>query len=79
MQGCGDASMSGMSGHMSGMGYSPMNPQLRSPHSQAMLLPGHPHAAMMMAHTPMGHPGIPPQTSPYDASSGQHIMDIHAS
>lgn len=79
MQGCGDASM-GMSGHMSGMGgYSPMNPSLRSPvHSQAMLLPGHPHAAMMMAHGPMGHPGIPSQGSPYDGS-GQHIMDIHAS
>jgi len=76
MQGCSDASM-GMSGHMSGMGgYSSMN--VRSPHSQAMLLPGHPHAAMMMAHPSMGHPGLPPQSSPYDASSG-HIMDIHAS
>lgn len=79
MQGCSDASMS-MSSHMSGMGaYSPMNSQLRSPvHSQAMLLPGHPHAAMMMAHPSMGHPGLPPQSSPYDASGG-HIMDIHAS
>lgn len=64
-------------GHMGGMGgYSQMS-QLRSPvHSQAMLLPGHPHA-MMMAHGPM-HPGLPPQGSPYDASGG-HIMDIHAS
>ena len=63
-------------GHMAGMGsYSAINPQLRSPHSQ-MLLPGHPHAAMMMGHS-MGHPGIP-QGSPYDGS-GQHIMDIHAS
>jgi len=77
MQGCGDASM-GMSGHMGGMGgYSPINPQLRSPVHSNMLLPGHPHAAMMMAHGPMGHPGLP-QGSPYD-SSGQHIMDIHAS
>ncbi|XP_076359827.1 homeobox protein Meis1-like isoform X1 [Tachypleus tridentatus] len=73
---CSEPSM-GM-GHMGGMGgYSQMS-QLRSPvHSQAMLLPGHPHA-MMMAHTPMGHPGLPPQGSPYDGS-GQHIMDIHAS
>ncbi|XP_054154300.1 homeobox protein homothorax-like [Oppia nitens] len=72
MQGCGDASM-GMAGHMGGMGgYSPFNPQLRSP-----VLPGHPHAAMMMAHGPMGHSGLP-QGSPYDGS-GQHIMDIHAS
>ena len=79
MQGCGDASM-GMSGHMSGMGgYSPINPQsLRSPVHSNMLLPGHPHpAAMMMAHGPMGHPSLS-QGSPYD-SSGQHIMDIHAS
>lgn len=30
--------------------------QLRSPvHSQAMLIPGHPHAAMMMAHAASGH------------------------
>lgn len=74
---CGDSM--GMSGHMSGMaGYSPINPQLRSPvHSQAMLQLGHPHA-MMMAHGPMGHPGLAPQGSPYDGS-GQHIMDIHAS
>lgn len=64
-------------GHMGGMGsYSSINPQLRSPVHSQMLLPGHPHAAMMMGH-PMGHPGLP-QGSPYD-SSGQHIMDIHAS
>lgn len=78
MQGCSDAAM-GMGGHMSGMGgYSQMNSQLRSPvHSQAMLLPGHPHA-MMMAHPSMGHPGLPPQSSPYDASAG-HLMDaIHS-
>nr|UPO70982.1 homothorax-2 [Phrynus marginemaculatus] len=69
----------GSMGHMGSMGgYSQMS-QLRSPvHSQTMLLPGHPHAAMMMAHAPMGHPGLPPQGSPYDGS-GQHIMDIHAS
>ncbi|KAH6926759.1 hypothetical protein HPB50_021469 [Hyalomma asiaticum] len=69
---CGDASM-GM-GHMGAMGSYPQMPQLRSP-TQAMLLPGHPHAAAMMM-APMGHPGLPPQGSPYD---GQHIMDIHAS
>lgn len=66
-----EATAMGM-GHMGSMaGY---NPNLRSPHSQ-MLLPGHPHAAMMMGH-PMGHPGIS-QGSPYDAS-GHNIMDIHA-
>lgn len=76
MQGCADGAM-GMAGHMGGMGsYSSINPQLRSPVHSQMLLPGHPHAAMMMGH-PMSHPGIP-QGSPYD-SSGQHIMDIHAS
>ncbi|XP_015785871.1 homeobox protein homothorax isoform X2 [Tetranychus urticae] len=48
-------------------------------HSQAMLLPGHPHPTMMMAHGPMGHPGLPPQSSPYDANAGQHMMDLHAS
>lgn len=72
----------GMQGSVdgSGMGMSGYNPaSLRSPvHSNAMLLPGHPHAAMMMAHPSMGHPGLPPQSSPYDATSG-HIMDIHAS
>jgi hypothetical protein len=81
MQGCSDGSMS-MSSHMSMGAYSPMSAsQLRSPvHSQAMLLPGHPHAAMMMAHQGMGHPGLAPQSSPYDASGGQMaIMDIHAS
>ncbi|GFY10873.1 uncharacterized protein TNCV_1123951 [Trichonephila clavipes] len=74
---CSEGAM-GM-GHMGGMGGYTQMSQLRSPvHSQAMLLPGHPHAAMMMAHGPMGHPGLPPQGSPYDASGG-HIMDIHAS
>ncbi len=63
-------------GHMGSMGYSSINSSLRSPVHSQMLLPGHPHAAMMMGH-PMGHPGLP-QGSPYD-SSGQHIMDIHAS
>lgn len=62
--------------------YNPMN-AVRSPH----LLPhhaGHPHAAtaaaaaMMMGHPSMGHPGLPTQTSPYDATSAGHIMDIHA-
>ncbi|XP_054712307.1 homeobox protein Meis2-like isoform X2 [Uloborus diversus] len=73
---CSEGAM-GM-GHMGGMGGYTQMSQLRSPvHSQAMLLPGHPHA-MMMAHGPMGHPGLPPQGSPYDASGG-HIMDIHAS
>ncbi|XP_076315725.1 homeobox protein Meis1-like isoform X1 [Tachypleus tridentatus] len=64
-------------GHMGGMmGYSQMSQLRSSVHSQSMLLPGHPHP-MMMAHAPMGHPGLPPQTSPYDAT-GQHIMDLHA-
>ena len=77
MQGCADGSI-GMSGHMGGMGgYSPINTQLRSPVHSNMLLPGHPHAAMMAMHGGMGHPGLS-QGSPYD-SSGQHIMDIHAS
>lgn len=67
---CSESSM-GM-GPMGGMGSYPQMSQLRSP-PQAMLLPGHPHAMMM---APMGHPGLPPQSSPYD---GQHIMDIHAS
>lgn len=71
MQGCTDSMA--MGGHMGGYG------SMRSPvHSQAMLLPGHPHA-MMMAHPGMGHPGLPPQSSPYDASSGHGLMDIHAS
>ncbi|XP_053202720.1 homeobox protein homothorax-like isoform X2 [Panonychus citri] len=47
--------------------------------SQQFTPPGHPHPAMMMGHGPMGHPGLPPQSSPYDGSSGQHFMDIHAS
>ncbi|GFY77524.1 homeobox protein meis3-B [Trichonephila inaurata madagascariensis] len=52
-------------GHMAG--YS----QLRSPHSQAMLIPGH---AMMMPHGPLP----PPHSSPYD-SSPSSIMDLHSS
>ncbi|GFX48369.1 homeobox protein meis3-B [Trichonephila clavipes] len=52
-------------GHMAG--YS----QLRSPHSQAMLIPGH---AMMMTHGPLP----PPHSSPYD-SSPSSIMDLHSS
>lgn len=80
--------MSGMAGYGDGTGmsgaYNSMNPNLRSPvsHSQAMsaLLPGHPHAAaaMMMAHQGMGHPGLG-AGSPYDATSGHGLMDIHAS
>uniref|UniRef100_T1JCN8 Homeobox domain-containing protein n=1 Tax=Strigamia maritima TaxID=126957 RepID=T1JCN8_STRMM len=71
-----DASM-GM-GPVGGVGgYSQMS--MRSPvHSQAMLIPGHPHG-MMMAHGPMGHHGLPSsQSSPIYDSSGQPVMDIHA-
>lgn len=59
-------------------GYSQMS-QLRSPvHSQAMLIPGHPHG-MMMAHGPMGHHGLTSaQGSPIYDGSGQPVMDIHA-
>ena len=63
--------------------YSQMG-QLRPPvHSQAMLIPGHPHH-MMMAHNPMGHHGMPSlqsaQSPPlHSAMDGMgHIQDIHA-
>ncbi|XP_041352627.1 homeobox protein Meis1-like isoform X2 [Gigantopelta aegis] len=52
-------------------------------HSQAMLIPGHPHH-MMMGHaaTGMGHHGMSAtQSPPLHASMdgmGQHIQDIHA-
>ncbi|KAF8781732.1 Homeobox protein homothorax like protein [Argiope bruennichi] len=39
--------------------------QLRSPHSQAMLIPGH---AMMMPHGPLA----PPHSSPYDSSPSMY-------
>lgn len=61
--------------------YSPMS-QLRPPvHSQAMLIPGHPHH-MMMGHGAPMHPGMhgmqaqsPPLHSGMDMG---HIQDIHA-
>ncbi|XP_029657574.1 uncharacterized protein LOC115231766 [Octopus sinensis] len=66
--------------------YSQMS-QLRPPvHSQAMLIPGHPHH-MMMGHTApgMGHHGMPIQTTqspPLHGGSmdvmGQQLQDIHA-
>lgn len=81
------AGMQGMPGDMYGSSpnssYGQM-PQLRPPvHSQAMLIPGHPHA-MMMAHGSMGHPGmgLPTAQSPPLHTSGMdsmsHIQDIHA-
>ncbi len=80
------AGMQGMHGDMYGhspnSSYSQMS-HLRPPvHSQAMLIPGHPHA-MMMAHTGMGHPGmhgIPSTQSPPlgGMDSMGHIQDIHA-
>ena len=60
--------------------------QLRPPgvHSQAMLIPGHPHH-MMMAHGGMGHhamglpsPQSPPLHGGMDGLSAGHIQDIHA-
>ena len=81
--------MGGMPGDMYGgspnSSYTQMG-QLRPPvHSQAMLIPGHPHHAMMMAHGPhMGHAmgGIPSaQSPPLHAGSMDgmgHIQDIHA-
>lgn len=80
--------MQGMHGDMYGASpnssYSHMS-QIRPPvHSQAMLIPGHPHA-MMMAHGGhmghMGHPGIPTTQSPplHGGMDGMgHIQDIHA-
>ena len=63
--------------------YSAMQ-QIRPPvHSQAMLIPGHPHHTMMMAHGgPMGHPGMPLQSAQSPPLHGGmdmgHIQDIHA-
>ena len=60
-------------------------PQLRPPvHSQAMLIPGHPHAMMMAHGGHMGHAGMhglpttqsPPLHGSMDAMA--HIQDIHA-
>ena len=67
--------------------YSSQMPQLRPPvHSQAMLIPGHPHHMMMAAHGAPGmHHGMhsmspqsPPLHSGMDAMSTGHIQDIHA-
>ena len=62
------------------------SPQLRPPvHSQAMLIPGHPHHMMMAHGGPMGHhgmPGMPTQSPPLhggmDSMGAGHIQDIHA-
>ena len=59
-------------------------PQLRTPvHSQAMLIPGHPHHMMMAAHGGhIGHPGMPTQSPPLhagmEAMGHASIQDIHA-
>lgn len=80
--------MQGMGGDMYGAspnsGYGPHG--VRPPvHSQAMLIPGHPHHMMMAAHSGhMGHMGAglpgaqsPPLHAAMDAGMG-HIQDIHA-
>ena len=85
--------------HFSGMGMpgdmygSPTNsssysqmPQLRPPvHSQAMLIPGHPHHMMMAHGGHMGHHGMhsmaaqsPPLHAGMDTMGSGHIQDIHA-
>ncbi len=62
-------------------GYSHMRPPVNS---NAMLIPGHPHHTMMMAHSGMGHHGMPSiqtaQSPPLHGSmdSMSHIQDIHA-
>ena len=80
MQGMPGADMYGASPNS----YSQM-PQLRPPvHSQAMLIPGHPHAMMMAHGGHMGHPGMhglptaqsPPLHGGMDTMG--HIQDIHA-
>ena len=79
MQGMGPGDMYGASPN------SAYSPQLRPPvHSQAMLIPGHPHHMMMAHGGHMGHPsmGLPSATqSPplHGAMDGMgHIQDIHA-
>jgi len=77
--------MQGMGADMYGSpnpGYSPHRPPV---HSQAMLIPGHPHHHMMMAaHSGhMGHMGVPSaaQSPPLHGSMDggmAHIQDIHA-
>ena len=70
---------------MSPSSYSQMGALRAAGHSQAMLLPAHPHYGMMMAHGGhMGHPGMyglptaqsPPLHPGMDAMG--HIQDIHA-
>lgn len=62
--------------------YSQMSQFSPPVHSQAMLIPGHPHH-MMMGHNPMGAHGMAAAQSPplhhgsMDAMGG-HIQDIHA-
>ena len=65
--------------------YSQMSP-LRPPvHSQAMLIPGHPHHMMMAHGAPMGHHGMgfqtaqsPPLHGGMEGLGAGHIQDIHA-
>lgn len=74
MQGMG----SDMYGASPNSGYGHVRPPV---HSQAMLIPGHPHH-MMMAHSGahMGHMGIPTTQSPplHGSMDMGHIQDIHA-
>lgn len=72
---------------MAGYSASAINQAQLRTQQQMLLSSGHHHhthaataAAMMMGHTMMGHhhPGITHQPSPLYDSSGQHIMDIHA-
>jgi len=87
MQGMIGADMYGMSPSS----YAPMGALRSSGHSQPMLIPGHPHYGMMMAHAGahLGHHpgmyGLPTAQSPplhpgmHDGGGGMnHIQDIHA-
>ena len=84
MQGMVGADMYGMSPSS----YAQMGALRSSGHSQAMLIPGHPHYGMMMAHAGahMGHPGMyglptaqsPPLHPGMDGGGMAHIQDIHA-
>ena len=83
---CLCAGLQGMPGDMYGSpAVTSSYTQMQRPpvHSQAMLIPGHPHH-MMMAHTSMGHHGMglpsaqsPPLHAGMDSMAG-HIQDIHA-
>ncbi|KAH7645202.1 homeobox protein meis2-like isoform x3 [Dermatophagoides farinae] len=86
--GCTDGTTTTMDA-MAGYSASAINQAQLRTQQQMLLSSGHHHhthaataAAMMMGHTMMGHhhhhPGITHQPSPLYDSSGQHIMDIHA-